>query len=284
MKRPSFKLLVKEKFSQLSPGQKKVATYMIENLEECAFKAAYQIGRKADVSETTVIRLSYALEFEGFSDMQLSVQNEFLHLNKADYMNEKEEIKDISGHHTYTKIIENEVNILRNLLQPSNIEEISKAVEAIISSDQVLIVGHRVSHIAAYWFANTLSSIRGNVMYCSPAGDFFEKFCNLTDKSVVIAFSFPRYAKETLTIAECTKENGVKLISVTDRLLSPIGRIADIILTTEENVESGSNSIASVMSLLNLVIAGLYEKDKKRIQMYQQKLEKIYSTYEVFIE
>ncbi|PEL10497.1 MurR/RpiR family transcriptional regulator [Bacillus sp. AFS017336] len=284
MKRPSFKLLVKEKFSQLSPGQKKVATYMIENLEECAFKAAYQIGRKADVSETTVIRLSYALEFEGFSDMQLSVQNEFLHLNKADYMKEKEEIKDISGHHTYTKIIENEVNILRNLLQPSNIEEISKAVEAIISSDQVLIVGHRVSHIAAYWFANTLSSIRGNVMYCSPAGDFFEKFCNLTDKSVVIAFSFPRYAKETLTIAECTKENGVKLISVTDRLLSPIGRIADIILTTEENVESGSNSVASVISLLNLVIAGLYEKDKKRIQMYQQKLEKIYSTYEVFIE
>ncbi|WP_088072882.1 MurR/RpiR family transcriptional regulator [Gottfriedia luciferensis] len=284
MDRLNFTLLIKEKFSQLSPGQKKVATYMVEHLEECAFKTAYQIGKKAEVSETTVIRLSYALGYEGFSDMLLSVQNQILHLNKLDYLNEKKEMTSADENSTFSKIIENEVNILRNLLEPSNIKEIAKAVEALMQADQVLIVGHRVSQIAASWFANTLSSIRGNVVNCSLTGDFYEKFCNLTDKSVVVAFSFPRYAKETLTIAECTKDNDVRLISVTDRLLSPIGRIADIVLTTEENVESGSNSIASVISLLNLVIAGMFEKDQKRIQIYQQKLEKIYSTYEVFIE
>jgi DNA-binding MurR/RpiR family transcriptional regulator len=37
-----------------------VANYLIENLDEAAFKTAFQIGRKAEVSETTVIRLSYA--------------------------------------------------------------------------------------------------------------------------------------------------------------------------------------------------------------------------------
>jgi DNA-binding MurR/RpiR family transcriptional regulator len=55
-----FKKLVKEKFPHLSAGQKKVANYLIENLDEAAFKTAFQIGRKAEVSETTVIRLSYA--------------------------------------------------------------------------------------------------------------------------------------------------------------------------------------------------------------------------------
>jgi DNA-binding MurR/RpiR family transcriptional regulator len=89
---------------------------------------------------------------------------------------------------------------------------------------------------------------------------------------------------ETLKIAECTKDRGISLISITDRLLSPVGRISDITLTTEENVETGTNSIASVISLLDLVIAGIYEKDQKRIQTHQQKLEKLYSNYEVFIE
>jgi DNA-binding MurR/RpiR family transcriptional regulator len=279
----TFKLLVKEKFSQLSPGQKKVAKFMIENLEECAFKTAFQIGKKAEVSETTVIRLSYALGFEGFSDMQISVQNEFLQLNKGENLIEKEMNEPIIEN-TFTKIIENEVNILRNLLEPSNVKEIWKVVDALIEADQILIVGHRFSHVAALWFSNMLSSLRENVSLCSPAGDFYEKFCNLTERSVVVAFSFPRYAKDTLNYAECTKEQGIRLISVTDRLLSPIGRISDIVLTTEENLESGTNSIASVMSLLDLVIAGMYEKDQKRIQKYHQKLEKLYSSYEVFIE
>ena len=39
-----FKLLVKEKFHHLSTGQKKVAAYLIENLDEAAFKTAFQIG------------------------------------------------------------------------------------------------------------------------------------------------------------------------------------------------------------------------------------------------
>lgn len=283
MEQISFKLLVKEKFSQLSPGQKKVANYMIEHLEESAFKTAYQIGKKADVSETTVIRLSYALEFEGFSDMQMNIQKQFLQMNQSDLSNDDMK-NEGQNEDPFKKVIENEVNILRNLLEPSNVHEVWKAVDALMNADQILIVGHRISHVAANWFSSTLSSLRENVNLCSPAGDFYEKFSNLTSRSVVVAFSFPRYAKDTLTICECTIEHGISLISVTDRLLSPIGRIADIVLTTEENVESGTNSIASVISLLNLVIAGIYEKDQKRVQSYQQKLEKLYSNYEVFIE
>ncbi|GGI14793.1 RpiR family transcriptional regulator [Gottfriedia solisilvae] len=284
MEQISFKLLVKEKFSQLSPGQKKVANYMIEHLEESAFKTAYQIGKEADVSETTVIRLSYALAFEGFSDMQINIQKHFLQMNKSDITNGEIKKEEQHNEDTFSKVIENEVNILRNLLEPSNVQEVWKAVDALMNADQILIVGHRISHVAAYWFSSTLSSLRENVYLCTPAGDFYEKFSNLTKQSVVVAFSFPRYAKDTLTICECTKEHDIQLISVTDRLLSPIGRIADIVLTTEENVESGTNSIASVISLLDLVIAGIYKKDRKKVQSYQQKLEKLYSNYEVFIE
>jgi len=283
MNQVSFKQLVKDKFSQLSPGQKKVATFMIDNLEECSFHTAFQIGKKAEVSETTVIRLSYALEFEGFTDMQLCIQKQFLQQNKdTSYGNRKESSREKEN--SFQKIIEKEVSLLRNLLEPTNIEEIWKTVDKLIQADHVLIVGHRISHVAAYWFTNMLSTLRGNVHFCSQSGDFYEKFCNLTEQSAVVAFSFPRYAKETFTIAECTKEHGISLISVTDRLLSPVGRISDIVLTTEENVESGSNSIASVISLLELVIAGMYEKDQKQIQSYQRKLEKLYTNFGLFIE
>ncbi|KAB2334432.1 MurR/RpiR family transcriptional regulator [Cytobacillus depressus] len=279
-----FKVLLKEKFPQLSAGQKKVANYLIENLDKATFQTAYQIGRKAEVSETTVIRFSFVLGFEGFSEMQAIIQKQHLQQNKTDLSDEAISHESNDEKDTFTKVIENEVLILRHLLNPINVQDIWKAVDALIEADQILIAGHGISYVAANWFSHMLGSIRGNVSLCSPAGDFFEKFCNLTDKSAVVVFSFPRYAKDMLKIAECTKEQGISLISVTDRLLSPVGRISDITLTTEENVEIGTNSIASVISLLDLVIAGIYEKDQKRIQIHQQRLEKLYSNYEVFVE
>ncbi|MFE1245885.1 MurR/RpiR family transcriptional regulator [Fictibacillus sp. NPDC058756] len=284
MKTLSFQMLVKQKYSYLSTGQKKVAKYLVENLDESAFKTAFQIGKEAKVSETTVIRLSYALGFEGFSKMQGIIQKQMLQQNQTGYFSSVP-VHSLKGESDpFTKIIDNEIHILRHLLHHSNVQNVWKAVDALIEADQILIAGQRISHAGAYWFSYTLNSLRENVNLVSHAGDFYEKFTNLTSKSVVVVFSFPRYANETVKIAECAKNNGVTLLSVTDRLLSPVGSISDITLTTEENAEKGTNSIASVITLLELVVAGIYEKDQKRIQSYQQKLEKLYSIYEVFHE
>ncbi|MEH7117971.1 MurR/RpiR family transcriptional regulator [Neobacillus vireti] len=276
-----FKQLVKDRFNRLSAGQKKVANYLIENLDEAAFKTAFQIGQQARVSETTVIRLSYALGFQGFSQMQELIQQQMLLQNQTAAAADSLPSAD---KHIFTKVIENQIDILRSLLDSANINEIWKAVEALIQADQILISGHRISHAAAYWFSYMLSSIRGQVHLCSTSGDFFEKFCNLTENSVVVVFSFPRYSNETMKIAECASKHGITLISITDRLLSPVGRISDIVLTTEENAETGTNSIASVISLLDLVMEGIQQKDKGRILAYQQKLEQLYTTFDVFNE
>ncbi|PLT33387.1 MurR/RpiR family transcriptional regulator [Bacillus sp. V5-8f] len=278
-----FKSLLKERFSRLSAGQQKVASYLIEHPDEAAFKAAFQIGRKAEVSETTVIRFAYALGFEGFSEMQESIRKQLIQKSQRDHSRERS-VGVHQKENPFAKVIENQIHILNNLLGQTNVEDIWKTVDALIEADQILIAGQRISYTAAYWFSYTLSSIREHVSLCSPSGDFLEKACNLTKKSAIVVFSFPRYANETIKMAEFAKEQGIRLIAVTDRLLSPVGRISDIVLTTEENVETGTNSIASVISLLDLVIAGIHEKDHKRIHRHQQRLEKLYSSYEVFKE
>jgi DNA-binding MurR/RpiR family transcriptional regulator len=278
-----FHQLVKERFNQLSTGQKKVASYLIEHLDEAAFQTAFQIGKKALVSETTVIRLSYALGFESFSQMQERIQRQLLLQNQA-AAKSQDSLLITDKSNVFKKVIENEVHILRNLLNSDNVHQIWKAVDAIIKADRILIAGHYISQAAAYWFSYMLGTIRNQVSLCSPAGDFFEKFCNLTKNSIVVVFSFPRYSNETIKMAECTVKNGITLIAITDRLLSPAGRMADIVLTTEENSETGINSIASVISLLDLVIEGIGQKDQKRIMDHQQKLERLYTDFCIFHE
>lgn len=283
MEHLSFKHLVKARFNNLSAGQKKVANYLIQNLNEAAFKTAFQIGKQASVSETTVIRLSYALGFEGYSKMQDRIQKELFTQNQVAASSRNSFLTN-EENEVFTKVIENEVHILRNLLNSANVEEIWKAVDALTEADQILIIGNHISHAAAYWFSYMLGTLRDQVSLCSPSGGFIEKFSTLTMNSVVVVFSFPRYSNETLKMAEFVTDNGISLIAITDRLLSPAGRISDIVLTTEENADTGKNSIASVISLLDLVIAGIQQKNQKMILTRQQKLEQLYLDFQVFKE
>lgn len=286
MEQVTFEQLVKEKFSSLSTGQKKVAEYLIEQLEEAAFRTAVQIGRKVEVSETTVIRLSYALGFNGFSEMQEKIQRQILSQNNQPYVTKHMDAKSAVDEELspFAKVIETDIQIMRQTLHDLRVEDMWKVVNRLIQADRILIVGYRASYASAYWFSFMLGTLRENVDLCSPTGDGYEKLSNLTDQSVVFVISFPRYSREAIHLAECAKKQGITLISVTDRMLSPVGRISDVTLTTEENVESGSNSVAPVISLLDLIIMGMNVKDQERIQLRQQKLEQLYSSCNVFIE
>ncbi|MFY0546102.1 MurR/RpiR family transcriptional regulator [Brevibacillus sp. H7] len=278
----SFEQLIKELYDQLSTGQRKVAEYLLQNIEKAAFSTAVQIGREADVSETTVIRFAYALGFSGFSEMQAAIQQHVLQNSStrtADSMSNTGEEANI-----FAKVIERDTIILRQTLSQLNQQDLWKAVEWLIEADQVLVVGYRASYAAVHWFSFMLSLIRPNVSLIPFNGETEEKLVTLTDKSVVLVTSFPRYTKETIKVVEASKQRGARIIAATDRVLSPVGRLSDLVFTTDINIESGHNSIASVISLLNLLLAGIEARDQSNTRARMKQLEKLYSNWGIFVE
>lgn len=278
----SFEQLVKESFTQLSSGQKKVAEYLLENIEKVVFYTAVQIGREADVSETTVIRFAYALGFRGFSDMQAAIQQYVLESSSSRFT----ETSPQSGEepNIFTRVIERDITILRQTLHQLNQQDAWKAVDWLMEADQVLVVGYRASFAAAHWFTFMLSMIRKNVLLIPFHGEIEERIVSLTEKSVVMVISFPRYTKETIRVAETSKRMGARIITATDRLLSPVSRISDIAFTTDINIESGHYSNASVINLLNLLLAGIDQKNSTETQTRMKQLEQLYSSWSVFEE
>lgn len=278
MEQSSFEQLLRESFHSLSSGQKKVAEYLLKNIEKAAFSTAEQIGRETQVSQTTVIRLSYALGFSGFSEMQTSIQQQLLTHSTP--------LKKPNNHkgNPFSKVIEKDIAILQEMLNRLNEEYLWKAIDWLIEADQILVVGYRSSHGAAQWFSFGLSEIRDNIHVSSNIGETLDKVLSLSEKSVTFVISYPRYTREALTITECAKEHGSKIIALTDHLLSPVGRLSDLIFTTEKNLESGTNSIASILSFLNLILTGMITRLDGEIQDRRKELEKLYSSVHLFVE
>ncbi|MCS0791508.1 MurR/RpiR family transcriptional regulator [Cytobacillus firmus] len=284
MDKKTMSQLIKESYSSLSPGQRKAAEFIMEHADEAVLLTAFQVGKNAGVSETTVIRLAYALGFSGYSQMQDRIRKEWLAGKQMDYFEDDSSIENAAEENLFRRVIDQERKILQQLLDQVNEREIWKAIDALIRADRVYVGGFGSSFAAAYWFYYTLKQIRGNVYISSPNGFLTEDVCDLTDQSAVVIFSFPRYRKEALNLASFAERQDSGIIAITDRQLSPIGQLAAVTLTTDELMDSGHHSAASVISLLEVLIAGIDERDHERIAKRQQELEILYAEQERFFE
>jgi DNA-binding MurR/RpiR family transcriptional regulator len=193
-------------------------------------------------------------------------------------------LEEFSENQLFSRVVEQEKVILQQLLHQLDIKAVWKAVEEIIQADRIYIGGFGSSYGAAFWFYYTLKQMRENVSISASTGLMPEDLSDLTDQSVVVVFSFPRYRKESLKLVKFAEQQGAKIIAITNRQLSPIGQIAEITLTTEEQMESDHHSIASVITLLEVIIAAIQHQDMERISRRQKKLEQLYTGHELFLE
>ncbi len=61
---------INEKFNKMSKSHKKLATFVIDHYEQAAFMTAAKLGKAVGISEATVVRFAYALEYAGYPEFQ----------------------------------------------------------------------------------------------------------------------------------------------------------------------------------------------------------------------
>ena len=284
MNQVSITKLIKQHYPSLSSGQKKVAEWLTQNHEEGALLTAFQMGRKVGVSETTVIRFSYALGFKGYSEMQEAVRSHWLGKTRTNHEGFPSDVQEPTEHTLFTDIVKEETTVLEQLLTQLDKDEIWKVIDYLIQAKSVYIAGFGSSYGAAYWLHYNLKQLREGISLSNSSGFSPEDLCDLTQDSVVFLFSFPRYRREAVDLATWSQQQQIPVISVTNRQLSPIGSLSTLTLTTEEKMESGHHSISSVISLLEMILKGINFKDRDRISLRQQKLEQLYSKQSWFVE
>src|SRR5437870_1950451 len=65
-------------FDQLSPGQQRVSRLLLESPYDVAFLPVADVGRRANVSDSTVVRLAAELGYSGYPELPQELQGGLL--------------------------------------------------------------------------------------------------------------------------------------------------------------------------------------------------------------
>ena len=268
---------------RLSKGHRKIAQYIVEHYDKAVFMTASRLGESVGVSESTVVRFASAMGYEGYPQLQRSLQELVSHRLTA---NQRFEMStEIDPREALNVVLKSDVQNLRATMEQMDITVFEDVVNRLLSARAIYVMGLRSAAPLAQFMGYYLNYIFDNVhLVSSGATDVFEEISKLQENDVLVGISFPRYSTRTLEAMRFAKRCGAQVVAITDGPMSPLADMADATLTARTDMASFVDSLAAPLSLINalLVALGLHRKDA--LTQHFRQLESIWETYEVYLE
>ena len=136
--------LIQENMHTFSKGQKRIAGFILESYDKAAFMTASRLGKKVGVSESTVVRFAAELGYDGYPDMQRSLQkmirNRLTSVQRIEVTNDR-----IGDQDLLSMVLQSDIEKIRMTLEEVDRESFERTAEAIVSARKIYIIGVRSS-------------------------------------------------------------------------------------------------------------------------------------------
>lgn len=270
---------IEEVFSSLSKSQQRVAKLILDDAHFVMMHSATEVGKRAETSETTVIRLCHALGFSGFTELQNKLRSSIVSQSSlGSYVARAEEAGD-TNHFVQDEITE----FTRHLIESASAideDSFSAATKRLHESNRIIVIGEGASKIAADWFGLTLSMLRSDVtVLTSDAVALINLYGQVTSETVVVLISMHRYYKEPIDIARHLKERGATVITITDSKVAPAVEISDHSFLLHARQHSTIELIPGVMAFLNTLASGMMRHDPPYYKKQREQFEDMHRRY-----
>lgn len=276
---------INEKFNKMSKSHKKIAVYIIDHYEQAAFMTAARLGNTVGVSESTVVRFAYTLEYEGYPEFQEDladwVKNK---LNSVQKMGTK------YGKSTQSEILTSVLNAdmekISDTMEHVDSHAFETAIEIILNAENVYIIGIRSCDPLARFLHFYLNMIRGNVHLLSTTStsEIFEQMIRIDEKDVLVGISFPRYSMRALKALEFANDRNAKVVTITDTIHSPMCLYSSCNLLARSDMVSIVDSLVAPLSLINALVVALCMKRPDDVKKNLETLEAVWDNYQVYLK
>lgn len=266
---------IKKRFVRLSKGQRKVAQFVMSNPTVVIANGAAEVGRQANVSESTVIRFCYAMDLSGYVELQEEIRS---------YLNSQHESVPLQPAHTaskqrtssFAKIMQRDMQNIQDTIHLVNDKVLQKSSKWMHEADTVYILGTRQAASIANWLSYTLKTLRQNVKQLrTDSDDLVQQINSMSERTTLIVFSCDKHSNDVKTIVEIAKMKKVKIIAITGSALSPIRDYASALFALGLKNQSSLDMVPVLFSFMHALIEEMVSHDKERYTQYQQSYEQV---------
>ncbi|MHC1760934.1 MAG: MurR/RpiR family transcriptional regulator [Negativicutes bacterium] len=263
----------KLKKKSLTKAHKKIAEHFIANQLMLSQKSLRQVADEIGVSDASVLRFVREIGYAGYNALKSDLHSIISErMSVASGRTSLSSRFDISSSLPITPsfpeaFLQTMHDNIDKSFRQNNMALYDQMVEQLKSSEHKYIVGFRGGSGTAHYFARTLRYVINGVVEISSSNeDVFGLVQSISEKDVLIIFSFARYYKMDIEVCKIAQERKTKIFMITDNLISPVAVYADHLIAVETNSMSFSNSVVALNVICEYIMALLCRHKDQEIR------------------
>ncbi|MFZ5515275.1 MAG: MurR/RpiR family transcriptional regulator [Candidatus Zhuqueibacterota bacterium] len=277
----AYKQLILNNISQLTKNQKKIAQFLIDHPEEIAFSSIDTIADKLKVGKATIVRLAQALGYKGFLELKAELSDRL-----RDNLTATKKFKDVLDNAPLKSdfvsvIANNEIENIRLTFDKLDRASFDKAVDLCVSASKIYTIGAGISMHLSQLTAYFLNRITLKAAAFTSCGfSFHEQILAIKKEDTIIAISLVPYTLATIEAAEMAHSKGVRVISITDKLVAPIAEFSDVVFPVSSENIVFINTASAILTFVCALATGIGLKDRSHSLEVLSSLEGIKTNFD----
>lgn len=273
--------IIADSYKDFSSGQKKVGDLFFQEPIFLAFSSALEVGRRVNVSESTVIRWTQKLGYRGYAEFQQVLQRK---LAEDRLGQTKQKTAEPAVQSFFENLLDADIASLLRLKQLIHEEKLVQVTDAVGQANHIYVTSNFFDYGIAHGFSTCLKNALGHTELMMPSeGQYFSQLSGLAKGDLVIAFAFSRYTKAMLETLKSAKEQEAEIIIITDSDDSPAIEYADLSISVFVNSNLNMDSYTAIHALLASIMRFIYVKEHAKVKENLSQLEKIYKDQDIFL-
>lgn len=267
-------------YSKYSKSFKKIVDFIKHNQSIISFISINELAKETETSPATITRFSKNLGFKGYPDFQRVFQKD-VEISTSQMKEFRDEIGEARKDGVLASIITTNIELLEEMDITAIESQLEEAIEMIKDCRKLYILGARGSYALAYYLYFMLKELREDVeLMISGASDFTDRLLYSGKDDLLFTISFHPYTNFTCQVTEFFKEQGNKIITMTDKKDSLLGNMSNLVITTKNGGKAYTFVPGIVILNALLVKYGSLNKDESIEKL--DKLKNITDKFNIY--
>lgn len=229
---------IKKMYETMTPVEKKIADYILNNSEAVTKMAVKRIAEESGTSDAAIVRFSKRIGLSGIKALKMELIKELTE-NTDTGLSRTIDINTDNHELIFQKVFQNTLRSLYNTEKIINHKRVIESAQLIVKASRSLIFGVSDSANTAKDLEQKLQRLNFNAYFTSDRTLMMERLKTANEKDILFVVSAKGHSKEVIDILKIAKEQKLKTIVLTQQNVMQLARLSDVkieISSEESNV------------------------------------------------
>ena len=248
-------------YDSLPKQQKKIADYIVSNINEVVFFSITKLASSLEISEATIVRFAQNLGYKGFPELKKDLVHYY-----QNFLTPGERLKNsiqilAGGDFSYEKVMRHELKLIEETIDSINHDTFWDLVDSICKAEKVFIFSlGRGNEPLVNYLSFRLSRFGIQVVDVPYSGvNFVEDIPFVGKNDIVIIYHFLKVSPDYYCLTNALQATEAKLFLITDNKKLDLVKSVDRVVTVNRGPFENYHTLTVPFAFTSVVILGVAE-------------------------